>query len=75
MPRQDDNNEKDISRRGQGGQSEQGSQDTTQNKSNVNTETHGGNRPEPRSKASEQNEEGEHRHATDEEMAADKEMD
>lgn len=75
MPGHDDNNEKGISSRGSTGQGGPGSQDTAQNKSNKNTETQGGNRPEPRSKASEQDAEGNSRHATDEELARDKEMD
>ncbi|HYF32608.1 MAG TPA: hypothetical protein VD993_15895 [Chitinophagaceae bacterium] len=75
MPGHDDNNEKGISSRGPAGQGGSGSQDTAQNKANQNTELTGGNRPEPRSKASEQNADGESRHATDEELAQDKEMD
>lgn len=76
MPGHDDNNEKGISSRGPQGQSGPGSQDTAQNKSNLNTETQGGNRPEPVSKASEQNADGENkRTASTEELADDKEMD
>ena len=76
MPGHNDNNEKGISSRGSTGQGGAGSQDASQNKSNVNSETQGGNRPEPRSKASEQNADGENkRTASTEELARDKEMD
>ena len=53
MPGQNDNNEKDISSRDRNEQSGAGSQDSDQNKSNVNAEPQSSNRPETRSKTSE----------------------
>ena len=64
MSGSDDNNKKGVSSRDQDKQSGEGSQNTSQNKSNVSTQTKGGNRPEPDS-ASEQNANNQSRAETD----------
>lgn len=74
MPGQDDNKEKGISSRSQEGQGGSGSQNTSQNKSNANTEQDG-NRADARSKGSEKSVDGENLRAANEAMDTEKEMD